>query len=486
MARINLLGQSNSGFSSNVSYEKTQNFYMEVQSSEETPLVLYPTPGTTLWATVGTGPITKSIVVNGLLIVSSGTSIYSVDNSGVPTLKGTTGAAGATDMVALLNDTGTGYNVLILNGTNGYIYDESTVTVITDADFPDTATSCDVMDGRFVVNDPSDPGRFVVSALVPSAANLINGTGWTASLADYADRDPDNLIAIQTDHRELWLFGDESTEVWYNTANETTVDVPFSSAGSMFLEWGCAAKDSVTKIANNVLWLSKNDQGQGVVLMSVPGNPKVISNFGVMEAISGYTTISDAIGYTMQWKGHNFYVLTFPNANATWVYDLGNGMWFEWTYSASGRHRGNSFSFFAGKHIIGDYQDGNLYYLDDTNFTDNTNTITRLRRSGYIHADGNWVIGDAVEIRAESGVGNDAGSIDADIMLRWSDDGGHTWSNEHVRSMGLGDIGEYDTRSVWRRIGRFRRRLFEIKITDPVKTVIYGAYLKMHPGNREI
>ena len=72
----------------------------------------------------------------------------------------------------------------------------------------------------------------------------------------------------------------------------------------------------------------------------------------------------------------------------------------------------------------------------------------------------------------------------AKVMLRWSDDGGHTWSNEHWASMGA--KGEYGTRVIWRRLGmtgKLRDRVYEVSGTDPVKIAIMGAELKLSPTN---
>jgi hypothetical protein len=68
------------------------------------------------------------------------------------------------------------------------------------------------------------------------------------------------------------------------------------------------------------------------------------------------------------------------------------------------------------------------------------------------------------------------------VALRWSDDGGHTWSNEHVASMGK--IGQTGTRVIWRRLGmtlKLRDRVYEISGTDPVKIAIMGAELDVTP-----
>ena len=71
---------------------------------------------------------------------------------------------------------------------------------------------------------------------------------------------------------------------------------------------------------------------------------------------------------------------------------------------------------------------------------------------------------------------------DPQVMLRWSDDGGHTWSYEHWKSMGK--IGQYGFRTIWRRLGmttKIRDRVYELSMTDPVKIAIMGAELYVTP-----
>jgi hypothetical protein len=61
------------------------------------------------------------------------------------------------------------------------------------------------------------------------------------------------------------------------------------------------------------------------------------------------------------------------------------------------------------------------------------------------------------------------------MTLRWSDDGGKTFSNEHVRD--CGQAGAYLTRVLWNRLGSPRDRVYEISVTDPVPWRIIDAYL---------
>jgi hypothetical protein len=85
------------------------------------------------------------------------------------------------------------------------------------------------------------------------------------------------------------------------------------------------------------------------------------------------------------------------------------------------------------------------------------------------------IVGGALLIEASRAA---AFGIDPQVMLRWSDDGGHTWSNEHWRSMGL--TGQYGRRVIWRRLGmtlKLRDRVYEVSGTDQVKIAIMGAEL---------
>jgi hypothetical protein len=68
---------------------------------------------------------------------------------------------------------------------------------------------------------------------------------------------------------------------------------------------------------------------------------------------------------------------------------------------------------------------------------------------------------------------------DPQIMLRFSDDGGKTWSNE--RWISAGQQGTYKTRCRFRRLGRSRDRVYEVVVSDPIPWRIVDAYLDADP-----
>jgi hypothetical protein len=217
--------------------------------------------------------------------------------------------------------------------------------------------------------------------------------------------------------------------------------------------------------------------------------PTRISNFAVELSIQNMPIFSDAIGWTEQDRGHTFYVLFFPSGNLTWVYDLTTSMWHKrlfWntqqgTYVA---HLARCHMYAFGKHLVGDRQSGTIYDMSQNYLDDNGSPIRRLRRAPHISTEQNWEFHKFLQIDVEVGIGptiNDAqgNPREPQMFLRWSDDGGHMWSNYHV--LGCGLLGQYKRRVIQRRMGKSRDRIYEITMTDPVSWRIVDAYLLASP-----
>jgi hypothetical protein len=194
------------------------------------------------------------------------------------------------------------------------------------------------------------------------------------------------------------------------------------------------------------------------------------------------------VSYAYQDQGHNFWVLYIPGAQWTWVYDVAEGIWHKratWN-SGTGKytsHPGWNYAHPWSMHIVGDWNSGTLYDMSMKNLDDNGNVIRRVRRSSSVDNEMEWIYHQQLTIDFDTGLGNQPPLLDGNnsprppqAMLRWSDNRGKTWSNEHV--VGCGFAGEYNTRAVWRRLGRSRYRVYELVVTDPIPWAIIGAYLK--------
>jgi hypothetical protein len=387
------------------------------------------------------------------------------------------------------NLTGTGPVSIADNGTqlffacnpDGFIYNQSTnvFAQIIDPDFEGAVTVC-YLDGYFVFNQPNSQIIWVTQ--------LLDGTSVDPLDFASAEGSPDGVVALIADHRELWVYGTDTVEVWYNAGG---ADFPLQRIQGAFNEIGCAAAFTPAKLDNGLFWLGQDARGRGIVYRANGYTGQRISTHAVEYSIQKNLNMSDAVAYTYQQDGHAFYVLNFPTANITWVYDVATQAWHEragFDNGALTRHRGNNQCNFQGNIVIGDYETGAIYKYNLNVYADNNEPQKWLRSWRALPTGQNNLKRTAqhsLQLDCETGVGlNDGQGSDPAVMLRWSDDGGHTWSNEHWRSMGK--IGEYGYRTIWRRLGmteKIRDRVYEVSGTDPVKIAIMGAELILSPTN---
>ena len=506
-----ILGSSYVARSVNAADNRMVNLFPEVipEGGKEAGF-LNRAPGLKLQRSVGTGPIRAlwANQTNGTdFYVVSGTEIFRMRTmTSLPVKLGDIAAGGPVSIA----DNGT--QIFFACGGPSYIYNEKTkeFKYISDPDFPGAAT-VGYLDGYFVFNEPNSQRVWVTQ--------LLDGTSVDPLDFASAEGSPDGLVAINVDHREAWLFGTDSVEVWYDVGG---VDFPLQRIQGAFNEIGCVAPFSVAKLDNTLFWLGTDARGQGIVYKAAGYNGQRVSTHAVEYAIAQYGNISDALAYSYQQEGHIFYVLTFPSANATWVYDAATQAWHERAGLVNGqytRHRSNCQCNFGGNTIVGDFENGNIYTYDLDVYSDNGAPQKWLRSWRALPTGQNNLKRSAhhsLQLDAETGVGLNGLTIDEyfylvteagdklitesgdyilsaftqtpipdpQAMLRWSDDGGHTWSSEHWTSMGR--IGEFGHRTIWRRLGmtlKLRDRVYEVSGTDPVKIAIVGAELHASPTN---
>lgn len=469
-----ILGSAYVARSVNAADNRMVNLFPEVvPEGGKEPAFLQRAPGLNFLQTIGTGPIRGlwAHQTNGSdFFVVSGNGFYKVTGlTATPRLIGTVVGTGPVSIA----DNGT--QLFIAANGPSYIYNEVTDTFgpITDPDFPGAVT-VSYLDGYFVFNEPNSQKIWVTQ--------LLDGTSIDPLDFASAEGSPDGVVAVLTDHRELWVFGTDTAEVWYNTGG---LDFPLTRIQGAFNEIGCAAPYSVAKMDNQIYWLGKDARGQGIVYRAAGYMGQRISTHAIEWQMQEYPDLSDAVGYTYQQDGHSFYVLNFPTANTTWVYDVATGAWHERAAFSNGefyRHRGNNMCSFNGNIIIGDYENGNIYTFDLNVYADNGQPQKWLRSWRALPTGANNLTRTAqhaMQLDCETGVGINSGQgSNPQAMLRWSDDGGHTWSNEHWKSMGR--IGRFGFRTIWRRLGmtlKIRDRVYEVSGTDPVRIYIMGAEL---------
>lgn len=461
--------------SSNLAADRLVNLYPEIVETRQGKAVgaLYSTPGLTLKLTVGGGPIQGFHLFKDLLYVVSGNVLYSVSGAWAVTEIGAVGGGGP---VSIIDN---GSQMAVFNGAVGYLWNGTVLNSIT---LPFTGAAGSIFatqqDGFGLINQPG-------TSLWFQSDSLDLGT-WSALNFGDASGDPDLLIRPVMIRREIWLIKQFETEIWYNAG---TAGFSFARVDGLYIEHGINAPQSLVIDGEDLFWLSQSRSGQNVVVMSRGNEVVRISTHGVEAAINAYSATSDAVGFSYQQNGHEFYVLNFPSGDATWVYDktasqlAGVPMWHERGYFQNGqltRARPNCQALFNGLNIVGDYSNGNLYAYDLAAYTDNGAAIKRLRAWRALKEPSYQPVRfSQLNIDMETGI-TVAPDANPQMVLRWSDDGAHTWSTERYAS--AGKAGQTAARVQFNRLGSTRRnsgldRVFEISTTDPFRVAIINADL---------
>lgn len=438
------------------SAQRCVNLYAEQQPEDaRTPFSLRATPGLAPFAVCGDGPVRAMAVLGDRALVVSGSSLYSVSSLGAATLIG--GVSSGACTIA----PGDGYAVVVCE-PYAWWTDGVTIGAVNLSAYAG-ASSVAYVDGWWVLQETGTARWFLLPLRDPTAA--LDPTDFAS-----AEGNPDKLMRVFVDHRTVWLIGEESTEFWANTGASP---FPFERIQGPFMERGTAGGLSVARADNSVFWLGDDF----IVYRENSYNPSRISTHAIEAAIRSYAVKSDAIGWSYAQDGHTFYVLDFPTAGTTWVYDCATTLWHERVSGATdtGLWRAASGVAAWGKSLVGDRLSGAIFELTPAVATENGGPLRRIAYSAPMRgADGKRQVMNWLQLDAQKGVGLETGQgSDPQLMLQWSDDGGYTWSNEHWRS--AGPIGAYRARARWNRLGQFRERMFRLVVSDPVTTTIYQA-----------
>lgn len=287
----------------------------------------------------------------------------------------------------------------------------------------------------------------------------------------------DPIVAIIACHRELWLVGNLTTEVWIGTG---AADFYFQQVQGAFINHGCGAPYSIATQDTLVFFIQQDLQGNGLVLQGQGYDVTEISTPRIVDEFKKYNTLSDAIGFCFQIADHAFYALVFPSASKGWLYDLTTGMWNEWNWTDKNgkllRPRANCCMFAFGVILVGDYQYGKLLQLSVDVFTDEDNPIVRIRTFPHITDEDRYarVVYNSFDADMEVGTIIDLND-DPQVYLSWSDDKGVTYGNPVPQS--LGKTGNYLTTISWNRLGMARDRVFKLQWSTNNNTALNGGFI---------
>ena len=475
------------------------NWYMEIDPNESRPtdpvmnesesktaVGLLGVPGLQALNTAYSGQVRGAWTLPGnkqaLVVVGASVVLVTANGTGSNVFLFSTVGTMQTSMGTVnIRDNGTeGQVAVIVDGTTSlYVYNfiSGAFSLFASTNYLG-ATNVVELDGWFVFNQPGTR-KFFTSPNYWNGASNFDGTYF--ALKDNAQ---DNLVTLIQNQREIWLIGEATTEPWYNAGG---TNFPFSRVDGAMMQMGCAAAQSIARTGKGLIWLGRSERGENSVVQTEGYQYKVVSTPAISWALNQYAVVSDAIGYTYTEEGHEFYVLTLPTADVTWVYDLTTQQWhqrasFDPTTGQFHRQRVNCLINFAGIRMGGDYANGRIYQQSRNFYADDQYPLVALRRSPHVwdKADRNRVTHSRMQLEFFPGSGLSTGQgSNPQVMVRWSNDGGQSWSNE--RTVSIGQIGQTKNRAILRRMGAARDRVYEVKVSDPVRRDLSGASLSAAP-----
>ena len=459
--------------------QRCLNLYLEKNPEDAPyPTTHYPTPGLTVFSSAPRSGRARALyqTTGGAVFAVVGRTVYMVASNGTWTTVGT--IDNRTNPVSMSDN---GATVLLVDGSDkGYLFSVGGTgwTQITDEAFLG-GTRVDILDQYFVINQPNSR-NFYISDFNDTTFDSLN----IAAKITY----PDELTASVVMKREIWQIGQFTTEVWFNSGAS---DFTFEKMPGVLIEYGCNAAFSIADADEKLFWLAQDRTGRAIVVAGSNYKAERISNYAIENEIKDYEDLELTEGFCYQQDGHLFYVLNFPTEDRTWVYDatasasMGYPIWHErgWSDVDGVLHRARpawSCSAF-GLNLVLDHSSGQIYYYDLDSYTDNGDPVQRLRSFPHIKNENKRI--EYQWLMAEFEVGKMPETLTSDpemVWLRYSDDGGNTWSNAMQQS--IGSAGQFKTAPKWTRLGYGRDRVFELAWSSSVRTALNGVSLDPKAG----
>lgn len=447
-----------------VSAQSTINAYAELEPPDaKTPVKVTGTPGVDTFATCGAGPLRGFYEYNSVVYAVSGNTLYSVPVSGVATIVG----AGISGNAPVSIDANSAGEIAIVNGVSGYVYNINTnvFAQIVDPNFNPASTVTQITD--YFAFDHVGTNQFFLSP-------LLSGLGPYDPLAfATAESNPDQVFGVHAFYNNLLIVGGKTMEPWASTG---AVDFPFQLSQGATVEQGVAGPLSWAEVDNGHFFL-----GDDRVFYRIAGTqPQRVSQHSIEQEWAKYSTMADAFCVVVSYGGHKIIYVTAPTGGSTYGFDLATNLWHQrssWNPNGTvGRWRANCsiLAYNSSKMLIGDANSGKIGVINPATYTEFGDPMVLDMISPHIDGKGGKVFTPEFALDMETGVGAVSGQgVNPQIMMRYSDDGGRTWSAENW--MPMGDLGQFLTRVRWTKLGSAYQRTFRVTISDPVKRVFIRA-----------
>lgn len=428
--------------------ERLVNYFLR-PGDGATPAVLLGRGGMVSHVNTGANsPVRDMTTMGGVIYACAGGKVWKI-SGGASTQVGTV-TDGETYMQA--NRT----QVAIVVGGKYYVCDGSSTSQVSPGAV-DTPVGLAYADGYMIVIGSGSGIDDILQISALDDASSFNAADFAA--AEYQD---DSLVGAILDHGQVYLFGTDTTETWYNSGSP---DFPFAPNRAAVIEHGCINGKTIAKADNAVFWVRPD----GAVVLNYGGSPQVISTPEVKDALAASTVTG---GFTFSERGHEFYAVTRAG-KTTLVFDLITKLWHE---RADGL-RYDPWQALCQVRLGGvDYfgcLNGQIATMSATEYQDFGGYLLAEFESPLVMRKAELYRVARLHISVDSGTGGIGRT--PKCMLQVSRDGA-TWSREKWRD--LADLGEYGKRATWHALGQFRQGKVRFRVTDAVKRDVIGGAVR--------
>lgn len=458
---LNLVGGTDQGHSIQQSHTLSQNCFIYV--SGDVP-ALQGTPGTTLFAAPTSSAFDRGITVfNKILYQVSGTTLERVNSDGTRTGLGT--IPGVARCI-FAND---GTDLFIVSGGSIHKFNTS-LSEVFDADF-ESPNSVSYLNNQFLYDGSGD--RFVVSDV---------GDGAAVQAVNYAqaESDPDALNLTYSFNQLVYLMGAKTIEPWYNSGVGSP---PFDRIERGIIQKGV---DSIYSVSNSDAFMYFLGDDLNIYQL-VDSAARNISNAGIAKEINEMTRTDDAIGFSFNLEGQDFYYIVFPTGGKSFLFAEGVDEWYTMTTGVNaGRHLANSYARVYGKHLIADYQTGRILEWSLSTYDEVGEVIQRRRiipniNGSLLNAPSKRIKMSSVEVEMQKGLALPAGQgSDPILMIEMSFDGSQTWDT--IESARTGVAGDFDGKVKADKMRDFYDGSIRLTYTEPNMFNIRGVSIDIKPG----
>lgn len=454
---INITGPTYQSRSRPLSSQLTSNMYHQFAEGGKDKYTLHSFPGQSLISSV-TGTVDRGQHrMSEVQYKVVDNTLYSVDAAGAHTSRGAVSGSGRCIFE------GDGTNLVIVSD-KVFVYNATTTVFSENTNVNLVGTqSVTIINNQFLYTTPAL--TFMAAPGDPFSVSGLDAVG--------AESSPDMLVRDYVFNQTIYRFGERTTEPWYNSEVGTP---PIDRIDGQEFSVGLGAIHSVANTDNAIYWLGDDK----AVYRVAGGIVQRISNDGISNAIENMSKFNDAFGYTFTLQGQDFYLITFPSENVTYVINekLGVDGWYNLASSTmNNAYSGTSLLQVYDKLIVG--SGGKNLELKLNEFTQDTDTMLRTRITSSINGDLLGVKGQRVkmsrlELIMEQGVGLISGQGENPrIMIEASYDGGRSFdSGAWVE---VGRAGEHTLRVEWFNMMSFTDMILKISMSDPVPLSIYSA-----------